>query len=183
MLLFTFLLFNSHSFIYKREHKKFLLNSQIDELDHGEVKWEIDDNYSNYNIEKYNMNKKNIYIKYIEQKKKNENNSKEQYNPIISGIIKIIHKEYANVNEILLEIQDLVYLKNDSNYDITNEIYIALFNYILKLRYENYNLKENQNISKLNLNKKNNYIKIKKITSYIMLIIFTILCRNVHYAE
>ena len=95
--------------------------------------------------------------------------------------MKTINNEAINYQEIFLNIQNICFITGDTNEDVSNDFYILLLIYVLKANYELSKSRENILLNKLPDKKK--YLKIKRIVSSIMLLIFTVLCRNVNGAE
>jgi hypothetical protein len=112
-----------------------------------------------------------------------ENSKKEELhsNAIYYGMMKTINEEAVNFQEILLNLQNICFVKMDTNEDVSNDIYILLLIYSLKANYE---LSKSREIALLNkLSDKKKYLKIKRMASSIILFVFTVLCRNVNGAE
>ena len=92
-----------------------------------------------------------------------------------------INQEAVNYQEILLNIQNICFIKSDTNEDVSKDFYILFLIYSLKANYE---LSKSNEIDLLyKLHDKKKYLKIKRMVSSIILFVFTILCRNVNSVE
>jgi hypothetical protein len=119
-----------------------------------------------------------MVVKLIEENSKKEDLHS---NAIYYGMMKTINEEAVNFQEILLNLQNICFVKMDTNEDVTNDIYILLLIYSLKANYE---LSKSREIALLNkLSDKKKYLKIKRMASSIILFVFTVLCRNVNGVE
>jgi hypothetical protein len=181
-----FILFFKNAFcFFQRKHVHInKLNYRDDDWDHGEVEWDFPEKYIIHEKLKYTslvgetIVEKKIEIKLIE---KNVENDDLHSNAIYYGIMKTINKEAVNFQEILLNIQNICFVKTDSNEDVSKDIYILFLIYSLKANYELSKSRENELLNKLHDRKK--YMKIKKMVSSIVLMVFTVLCRNVNGVE
>jgi len=151
-----------------------------DSWDHGEVKWDFPENYFIYDKIKYIKEStiKETIIKETIIKNITIQEEDKLQDAVYYGIMKTINKEAVNFQEILLNIQNICFVKSDSNEDVSKDFYILLLIYTLKANYELSKSRENELLTKLSDKKK--YLKTKRIVSSIMLMIFTILCRNVN---
>jgi hypothetical protein len=188
--LLCFLLIKSISGFFQRNKVNVNVNNlnyREDDWSHGEVEWDFPEKYTIYDKLKYTSllentstddfkNKENIYQK-IDLNDTEDLNS----NAIYYGIMKTINKEAVNFQEILLNIQNICFVKSDTNEDVSKDFYILILIYTLKANYELSKSRENSLLNKISDKKK--YLKIKRIVSSIMLLIFTVLCRNVNGAE
>ena len=183
-LLFILFFKNVVCFFQRKYDHVNKLNYRDDDWDHGEVEWDFPDKYIIYEKLKYTsligepIVEKKIEINIIKE-------DVEKYdlhsNAIYYGIMKTINKEAINFQEILLNIQNICFVKTDSNEDVSKDIYILLLIYSLKTNYELSKSRENELLNKMYDKKK--YLKIKRIVSSIVLMVFTVLCRNVNGAE
>ena len=187
-LLFILFFKNAFCFFHKKHVHINKLNYRDDDWDHGEVEWDFTEKYiiheklkytsllDNTSTDDFKNNQQIIYQK-IDPDKSEELNS----NAIYYGIMKTINKEAVNFQEILLNIQNICFVKSDSNEDVSKDFYILILIYTLKANYELSKSRENMLLNKLHDKKK--YLKIKRIVSSIVLMVFTILCRNVNGVE
>ena len=188
--LLCFLLIKSISCFFQRNKVNVNVNNlnyREDDWSHGEVEWDFPEKYTIYDKLKYTSllentstddfkNKENIYQK-IDLNDTEDLNS----NAIYYGIMKTINKEAVNFQEILLNIQNICFVKSDTNEDVSKDFYILIFIYTLKANYE---LSKSNEIDLLyKLRDKKKYLKIKRMVSSIILFVFTILCRNVNGVE
>ena len=121
-----------------------------DKLDHGEVEWDIQENYINkYSPEKYDdFVNYTIYIPY--------NDTIYLTNPIYSSIMNIVHEQIVNTGDTILMYQDIITNINNIN------IFTIILHLLLKIKYENYKETENKvKVVDLVYYKKYNKIKQK----------------------
>jgi len=183
-LLFIFLFGNVCCFFKRKQLKVNKLNYIDDEWDHGEVEWDFPEKNFIHEKLKYTslvgepIVEKKMGVKLIEENSKKEDLHS---NAIYYGMMKTINEEAVNFQEILLNLQNICFVKMDTNEDVSNDIYILLLIYSLKANYE---LSKSREIALLNkLSDKKKYLKIKRMASSIILFVFTVLCRNVNGAE
>jgi hypothetical protein len=183
-LLFILFFKNVVCFFQKNNIHVNKLYYRDDDWDHGEVEWDFPDKYIIYDKLKYTsligepIVEKKIEIKIIEEKGEKDDL---QSNAIYYGIMKTINKEAVNFQEILLNIQNICFVKSDTNEDVSKDFYILILIYTLKANYELSKSRENELLNKLQ--DKKQYLKIKRIVSSIVLMVFTVLCRNVNGVE
>jgi len=160
------------------------LEYREDDWDHGEVEWDFQDKYTILEKIKY-TSLLNTHTHYENKNPVKNNiiieNNNTKFDAIYYGTMETINNQAVNFQEILLNIQNICFVKTDSDEDITKDIYILLLIYSIKTNYELSKNREKYILSKLYDAK--NYLKIKKIASCIILIIITIFCRNVNNAE
>jgi hypothetical protein len=191
-LLFCLCLRKNYAF-YPFQHKNkniptYKLEYREDDWDHGEVEWDFPDKYIIFDKLKYTslintpiINNIQNFSTHINNKLIISESNDDTHNALYYGIMETINDEAINFQEILLNIQNICFVKTDSNEDVSKDFYILLLIYSLKTNYELSKNRENVLLNKIHDKKK--YIKIKRIVSSIILIIFTILCRNVNIAE
>jgi len=187
-LLYFLFIKNISCFFQKRNIVVDNLKYRDDDWDHGEVEWDFPEKYIIHDKIKYTslLHDKNVPIEkeiikiVVENEKKEMNNTDIYLERIYYGIMKTINKEAVNFQEILLNIQNICFVKSDSNEDVSKDFYILLLIYTLKTNYELSKSRETDLLNKLD--DKQKYLKTKRIVSSIMLMIFTILCRNVNSA-
>jgi hypothetical protein len=183
-LLFIFLLKNVCCFFKRKQINVNKLYYSDDDWAHGEVEWDFPEKYIIYDKLKYTslieqpIVEKKMGVKLIEENSKKEDLHS---NAIYYGMMKTINEEAVNFQEILLNIQNICFVKSDTNEDVSKDFYILILIFTLKANYELSKSRENELLNKLQYKKK--YLKIKRIVSSIMLILFTILCRNVNGVE
>ncbi len=157
-----------HSFRKRLEYKQ-LTNIFCDRLDHGEVEWDIQENYINkYSPEKYDSVNYTVYVPY--------NDTLYLTNPIYSSIMNIVYEQIVNTGDTILMYQDIITNINNIN------IFTIFLHSCLKLKYENYKTTENK-IKVIDLVYYKKYNKIKQISYSIFLILFIVFYRNIHNAE
>ena len=185
MFSLLFILFFKNAFCFFKRNKVNVnhLNYKDDDWTHGEVEWDFTEKYTIYDKFKYTSllehhpnNPQNI-SQIIEP----ENTEDLHSNAIYYGIMKTINNEAINYQEIFLNIQNICFITGDTNEDVSKDFYILLLIYVLKANYELSKSRENILLNKLPDKKK--YLKTKRIVSSIMLLIFTVLCRNVNGVE
>jgi hypothetical protein len=153
----------------KRLEYKQSTNIFCDKMDHGEVEWDIQENYINkYSPEKYiDSVNYTVYVPY--------NDTLYLTNPIYSSIMNIIHEQIVNTGDTILMYEDITNINNIN-------IFTILLHLLLKLRYDNYKTTENKpKVIDLVYYKK--YNKIKQISYSLFLILFIVFYRNIHNAE
>lgn len=150
----------------KRLEYKQSTNIFCDKMDHGEVEWDIQENYINkYSPEKYNDSVNYTIIPY--------NDTLYLTNPIYSSIMNIVYEQIVNTGDTILMYQDIITNINNIN------IFTILLHLCLKFKYENYKTTENK-IKVIDLVY---YKKIKQISYSLFLILFIVFYRNIHNAE
>jgi len=108
---------------------------------------------------------------------------------IYSGMMKMIHTNMINPNEILFSIQDTLYTDIDCNFHSPTklDIFSIMLINLLKLNYQTHKQTELKIIKEVYTNTHigeiTQYFNTKRISSSIFFILYTILCRNIHYAE
>ena len=183
-LLFIFFLGNVCCFFKRKQINVNKLNYIDDDWDHGEVEWDFPEkNFIHEKLKYTSLVREPFVDKKIEIKLIEENSKKEDLhsNAIYYGMMKTINEEAVNFQEIIQNLQNLCFVKMDTNEDVSNDIYILLLIYSLKANYELSKSREIDLLYKLPDKKK--YLKMKRMVSSIILLIFTILCRNVNGAE
>jgi len=188
MFSLLFILFFKNAFCFFKRNKVNInyinhLNYIDDDWTHGEVEWDFTEKYTIYDKFKYTSLLEDLpnNPQNISQKIEPENTEDLHSNAIYYGIMKTINNEAINYQEILLNIQNICFITADTNEDVSKDFYIILLIYVLKANYELSKSRENSLLNKISDKKK--YLKIKRIVSSIMLLIFTVLCRNVNGAE
>jgi hypothetical protein len=183
-LLFILFFKNVFCFFKRKQIKLNYLNYKDDEWDHGEVEWDFPEKYVIHEKLKYTsligepIVEKKIEIKLIKEEVEKEDL---HLNAIYYGIMQTINQEAVNYQEILLNIQNICFIKSDTNEDVSKDFYILFLIYSLKANYE---LSKSNEIDLLyKLHDKKKYLKIKRMVSSIILFVFTILCRNVNGVE
>lgn len=106
---------------------------------------------------------------------------------VYSGMMKMMYINIINPNEIMLNIQDSLYTEIDTHSVSTLDIYSFVISILLRLSYNTHKRNE---IKYIHYNYQNKYTKerrryfnIKRMSSMVFFILYTIFCRNIHYAE
>jgi hypothetical protein len=133
MNLFFLLITPVLSFRKRLEYKQ-STHILCDRLDHGEVEWDIQENYINkysFESEKYDDSVNyTVYVPY--------NDTFYLTNPIYSSIMNIVHEQIVNTGDTILMYQDIITNINNIN------IFTILLHLLLKLKYDNYKKTENK---------------------------------------
>ena len=151
-----------------------------DQWGHGEVLWDLNE---------IQMDKKEPSSTITYPKINNLLLVEEEQNitelAIYSGMMQMLQLEVLNKDEILMQIQDTIYTDMDKRSFTNSDLFTILFVQLLSLNHQIYQLNE-ANVIRRIYTKKNNikeYYKIKKISTYMFLILYTILGRNIYNAE
>ena len=168
MKLFFLLITPVLSFRKRLEYKQ-STNIFCDKMDHGEVEWDIQENYINkYSPEKIEDSVNySVYVPY--------NDTIYLTNPIYSSIMNIVYEQIINTGDTILMYEDITNINNIN-------IFTIILHMLLKLKYDNYKKRENKK-KVINLVYYKKYNKIKKISYSIFLILFIVFYRNIHIAE
>ena len=109
---------------------------------------------------------------------------------IYSGMMRMMYINIINPSEMMLNVQDSLYTDLDTHSISTLDIFSFIITSLLKLSYNAHKKKEikyvceniNQYKNK-NIDYRERYFNIKRMSTMIFFIIYTLLCRNIHYAE
>jgi hypothetical protein len=171
MKLFFLLITQVLSFRKRLEYKhKQPTNIFCDKMDHGEVEWDIQENYINKYLFEPTIDSVN-YTEYVPY-----NDTLYLTNPIYSSIMNIVHEQIVNTGDTILMYQDIITNINNIN------IFTILLHLSLKMKYENYKKTETK-IKIIDLDYYKKYNKIKQISYNLFLILFIVFYRNIHNAE
>lgn len=107
---------------------------------------------------------------------------------IYSGMMRMMHINIINPSEILLNIQDLLYTEIDTHSISILDIFSFVMTSLLKLSYNSHKKNEikyiRENIyQNKNIDYRKYYFNTKRMSTMVFCIIYTIFCRNIHYAE
>ena len=157
--------------------------------DAGEVEWEFKtkDNYFN-GLSEYNNNiqssiyKTYSYDKFLVEKNLslNENNFLNTIvsNAIISGIGKALYNEFIRLDSVVLELNDFFY-DNYSGNNLNNDLLFLSLSFILSINYYS----KNKNVTYNKIDNMKEYMKIRRTTTIIFFILFTIMTKNVQHVD
>lgn len=101
---------------------------------------------------------------------------------VYSGMMKMIYINIINPHEMFINIQDVIYSDIDSRSISTLDVSSFILSSLLRLSYENHKKNEIKYIQESYYQRKNTsyYFGMKKMATFIFLLLYTIFCRNIH---
>ena len=160
--------------------------------DSGEVEWEFKtkDNYFNGLLDYNNNIQSSIYNTYPYDKimvekndnilSLNENNFLNTIvlNAILSGIGKALYNEFIRLESVVLELNDFFY-DNYSGNNLNNDLVFLSLSFILSINYYS----KNKNVTYNKIDNMKEYMKIRRTTTIMFFILFTIMTKNVQLVD
>jgi hypothetical protein len=99
-------------------------------------------------------------------------------NAILSGIWKALYNEFIRVDSLILEMNELIY-DNYSGNNLNNDILLLLLSLLLSIHYYS----KNKTIPYNNIDDMKEYLKIRRTSTILFFILFTIITKNVQHVN